>query len=46
MASNPKIAMAITGGYLITKQVVEGHLGSIHVETSSRGTTFVISLPL
>jgi signal transduction histidine kinase len=33
-------------GLFITKQVVEGHRGSIEVETSSRGTTFVISLPL
>jgi signal transduction histidine kinase len=33
-------------GLFITKQVVEEHLGSITVETSSRGTTFVISLPL
>jgi len=33
-------------GLFITKQVVEGHRGSIDVETGSRGTTFVISLPL
>ena len=33
-------------GLFITKQVVEEHQGSINVETSSRGTTFVISLPL
>jgi two-component system NtrC family sensor kinase len=33
-------------GLFITKQVVEEHNGSINVETSSRGTTFVISLPL
>jgi two-component system, NtrC family, sensor kinase len=33
-------------GLFIAKQVVEGHKGSITVETASRGTTFVISLPL
>lgn len=33
-------------GLFITKQVVEDHKGSITVETGSRGTTFVISLPL
>jgi signal transduction histidine kinase len=33
-------------GLFIAKQVVEGHKGSITVETGSRGTTFVISLPL
>jgi two-component system, NtrC family, sensor histidine kinase HydH len=33
-------------GLFITKQVIEEHRGSISVETSSRGTTFVISLPL
>jgi two-component system, NtrC family, sensor kinase len=33
-------------GLFIAKQVVEEHNGSISVETSSRGTTFVISLPL
>jgi len=33
-------------GLFIAKQVVEEHKGSISVETSSRGTTFVISLPL
>ena len=33
-------------GLFIAKQVVEDHNGSITVETSSRGTTFVISLPL
>src|SRR5262249_3239383 len=33
-------------GLLIAKQLVEGHNGSITVETGSRGTTFVISLPL
>jgi signal transduction histidine kinase len=33
-------------GLFIAKQVVDEHKGSISVETSSRGTTFVISLPL
>ena len=33
-------------GLFITKQVVEEHHGSIEVETSNRGTTFSISLPL
>jgi two-component system NtrC family sensor kinase len=33
-------------GLFIAKQVVEENNGSITVETSSRGTTFVISLPL
>jgi two-component system NtrC family sensor kinase len=33
-------------GLFITKQVIEGHHGSITVETSGCGTTFVISLPL
>lgn len=33
-------------GLFIVKQVVEGHNGSITVETGSCGTTFVISLPL
>jgi two-component system NtrC family sensor kinase len=33
-------------GLFIAKQVVEEHQGSISVETGSRGTTFVISLPL
>jgi signal transduction histidine kinase len=33
-------------GLFIAKQVVEGHKGSITVETGSGGTTFVISLPL
>lgn len=33
-------------GLFITKQVVEDHKGTITVETGSRGTTFVISLPL
>jgi signal transduction histidine kinase len=33
-------------GLFIAKQAVEEHKGSISVETSSRGTTFVISLPL
>jgi signal transduction histidine kinase len=33
-------------GLYITKQVVEDHCGSIDVETSDRGTSFVISLPL
>jgi signal transduction histidine kinase len=33
-------------GLFITKQVIEDHHGSIAVETGSRGTTFVISLPL
>src|SRR5438105_13611967 len=33
-------------GLFITKQFVEEHQGSINIETSSRGTTFVISLPL
>jgi two-component system NtrC family sensor kinase len=33
-------------GLFIAKQVAEDHKGSISVETSSRGTTFVISLPL
>lgn len=33
-------------GLFIAKQAVEEHKGSISVETSSRGTTFTISLPL
>ena len=33
-------------GLFITKRIIEEHQGSIHVETSGRGTTFVISLPL
>jgi two-component system NtrC family sensor kinase len=33
-------------GLFIAKQVVEGHNGSIIVETGSHGTTLVISLPL
>jgi len=33
-------------GLFITKQIVDEHHGSITVETGSRGTTFVISLPL
>jgi two-component system NtrC family sensor kinase len=33
-------------GLFIAKQVVEDHSGSITVEIGSRGTTFVISLPL
>ena len=33
-------------GLFITRQVVEAHRGSITVETSNRGTIFVISLPL
>jgi signal transduction histidine kinase len=33
-------------GLFITKQVVEEHEGSIAMDTGSRGTTFVISLPL
>ncbi len=33
-------------GLFIAKQVVEEHQGSITVDTNSRGTTFVISLPL
>jgi signal transduction histidine kinase len=33
-------------GLFIAKQVVEEHGGSIGLDTSSRGTTFVISLPL
>jgi two-component system NtrC family sensor kinase len=33
-------------GLFIAKQVVEEHKGSISVDTSSRETTFVISLPL
>jgi signal transduction histidine kinase len=33
-------------GLFITKQVVEEHHGSIEVETSNRGTSFSISLPL
>ncbi len=33
-------------GLFIARQVVEAHRGSITVETSARGTIFVISLPL
>jgi len=33
-------------GLFIAKQVIEEHKGSVSVETSSHGTTFVISLPL
>jgi signal transduction histidine kinase len=33
-------------GLYITKQVIEEHHGSVQVESSSRGTSFVISLPL
>jgi signal transduction histidine kinase len=33
-------------GLYITKQVIEEHHGSIQVEPGSRGTSFVISLPL
>jgi len=33
-------------GLFIAKQVVENHNGSITAESGSRGTTFVISLPL
>jgi signal transduction histidine kinase len=33
-------------GLYITKQVIEGHHGTINVQTGDRGTTFVISLPL
>jgi two-component system NtrC family sensor kinase len=33
-------------GLYITRQVVEEHRGTIRVESSDRGTTFLISLPL
>ena len=33
-------------GLYITRQVIRDHRGTIDVETSDRGTTFVISLPL
>jgi two-component system NtrC family sensor kinase len=33
-------------GLYITKQVIEEHRGSIDLQTSDRGTSFVISLPL
>jgi len=33
-------------GLYITKQVIEDHQGTISVQTSDRGTIFVISLPL
>jgi signal transduction histidine kinase len=33
-------------GLYITKQAIENHRGTINVESSDRGTTFVISLPL
>jgi two-component system NtrC family sensor kinase len=33
-------------GLYITKQVIEEHRGTINVQTGSRGTSFVISLPL
>jgi len=33
-------------GLYITKQVIEEHRGEINIQTSDRGSTFVISLPL
>src|SRR6185436_13776709 len=33
-------------GLYITKQVVEAHHGTIEVQSSGRGTSFIISLPL
>ena len=33
-------------GLHITKQVIEEHLGTIQVQTSERGTSFLISLPI